>query len=232
MKRTILFSILLSVLLFVQQTTIAADDMASYFSDPIGFRVYSGYGRRLNKVDPELDQLEKTHAIYWINGIVIGSDLVIYLNKAKSCGLGLKYQIMHSQGSSMMDIHSNMGRLEDKVNISYLGPVFSQRFTLNEGQNVLMYNIGMGWLFYDWRGEINKANGNMSGQTIGATLDINYSRMIKKKLAVGVDLSLTTGALSSYDTFDGVKRITVQLENNKKEGLTHMGLSLQLLYKF
>ena len=77
MKRTILFSILLSVLLFVQQTTIAADDMASYFSDPIGFRVYSGYGRRLNKVDPELDQLEKTHAIYWINGIVIGSDLVI-----------------------------------------------------------------------------------------------------------------------------------------------------------
>ena len=132
----------------------------------------------------------------------------------------------------MMDIHSNMGRLEDRVNISYLGPVFSQRFTLNEGQNVLMYNIGMGWLFYDWRGEINKAKGNMSGQTIGATLDINYSRMIKKKLAVGVDLSLTTGALSSYDTFDGVKRITVQLEDNQKEGLTHMGLSLQLLYKF
>lgn len=204
------------------------------FTEPMGFRVYSGYGRKLNSIDPELDQLEKTRASNLLNGLVIGSDLVFYLNSAKTCGFGFKFQVMHSEASSLMTVHTNngiaSGWLKDKVNISYLGPVYSQRFAFNEGQNVLMYNVGLGWLFYSWRGTINGAKGKMSGQTAGVTLDLNYSRMIKEYLGIGFDMSLTMGALSSYDTYDLNGRTTVQLE--QKEGLTHMGLSLQLLYKF
>ncbi len=206
--------------------------LSNDFTDPVGFRVYSGYGRRLNKINPELGRTEMMHANSLVNGIVYGSDLVFYFNSARTCGFGFKFQVMHSEASTLMDYKTSSitGWLKDKVNITYLGPVYSQRFAFNEGQNVLMYNVGLGWLFYGWRGTVNKAEGNMSGKTTGLTLDLNYSRMIKEKLGIGFDMSLTMGALSSYDTSDLNGRTTVQLE--QKEGLTQMGLLLQLLYKF
>ena len=200
------------------------------FTDPWGFRVYAGYGRRLDRMNPELEQSERMLASSMVNGIVFGSDFIVYFNSARTCGFGFKFQMMHSGGSSMMKVQSHEGRFKSKVNITYLGPVYSQRFALNGGENVLMYNVGLGWLLYDWTGTINNAVGSISGKTAGLTLDLNYSRMIKEKLGIGVDLSFTTGALSSYDTPGANGRTTQKLE--QKEGLTQMGLSLQLLYKF
>ena len=199
-------------------------------------RVYAGYGRRLNKINPDLNEFEKMHIKRLMNGVVLGADYVYYFNSSKTCGFGLKYQIMHGSSTDLAEVQmKNMtvvGQLNDKVNISYVGPIYSMRSLSSNGENIFMFDVGLGLLNYKAKSTINDFSSSINGWTTGLTLDVNYSRYLSKKMLVGASLSFTSGTLTSYEMNDGGTKQTVNLDENNWEGLLQMGICAQLIYTF
>ena len=210
------------------------------FTSPNSIRVFAGYGRRLNKINPELSEFERMHLKRMLGGVMLGADYVRYFNSSRTCGFGVRYQIMHGHSEDYASITFNDGSpsleglLDDNINISYVGPIYSKRDVTRDGKNYFMYDVGLGLLFYRSNSTIAGKSCRTIGVTSGITLDFNYSHMLSDKLSIGADLSLTTGTLTNYttNTYYG-ETITVNGEDkNQWEGLMHMGICAQLVYTF
>ena len=57
---------------------------------PHSIRVFAGYGRRLNKVDPCLSLYEKEHVKRLMNGVLLGGEYVYFFNLVKGSGVGFR----------------------------------------------------------------------------------------------------------------------------------------------
>ena len=210
------------------------------FSDKNSLRAFVGYGQRLNKMNPELNNFEKRHLKKMMKGVLLGADYVRYFNSSRTCGFGLRYQIMHGSSKNHATVTfedgspSLEGLLDDYVNISYFGPIYSQRFVTSNGKNCFMYNAGLGLLSYKGKSKIAGKTCTTSGTTSGVTLDFNYSHMLSDKLSLGADLSFTSGTLTNY-TIKSYYGETITVSGDDKdlwEGLLQMGICAQLLYTF
>lgn len=212
----------------------------SILSKSNSFRVFAGYGRRLNKVNPSLNDFEKMHTKRLMNGIMLGADYVHYFNSSHTSGFGVRYQIMHGSSSDYAEVTfddgspSLEGLLEDKVNISYVGPIYSRRDVTRDSKNFFMYDVGFGVLVYRLKSAISNHSSAVAGTTTGITLDFNYSHMISDNLSIGAALSFTSGTLTNYTGTDyfGDKISEDGSDKSKWEGLLHMGICAQLVYVF
>ena len=207
------------------------------FAGPHGVRLFVGYGRRLNRLNPSMNAAEKMHFGRLLNGAVFGADYVYYFNSSRKNGFGLRYQIMNSSSSDYgrMDFENGTsaeGVLKDIVNISYIGPIYSVRNASNNGKNFVVFDAGLGLLRYGMKESINKMESNVTGWTSGLTLDLNYCHFLSENLSMGIDLSLTSGTLTSYSISEGGVTQTVNLEQSNWEGLLHMCICAQLVYTF
>lgn len=200
-------------------------------------RVYAGYGRRLNKIAPELNVFEKEHIKRLMNGIVFGAEYIQYFKKARGAGLGLRYQIMHATSSDPATItyengSTKDGVLNETVNISFIGPVYSGRMASQDNKHLFVANVGMGALLWNDIQKFDKESLTVTGRTMGSTFDINYSYFLSDHVTLGAGISYTTGVIRKATYSSGEQTRTVELEENQYEGLVHMGICAQLIYTF
>ena len=223
-----------------QTVTNNASGLDSEFESPNGLRFYTGYGRRLGKINPALNDFEKMHLKRMMSGVLLGADYVRYFNSSRTCGFGLRYQLMHTKSEDYASVTfddgspSLEGLLSDVVNISYVGPIYSKRSISKDGKSSFMYDVGLGLLFYKNTSCIADKQASVVGVTSGLTADVNYSYMLTDKLSIGANLSLTSGALSNYTTTDyhGNTVNSSEVSNSQAESLLQMGVSAQLIYTF
>ena len=72
----------------------------------------------------------------------------------------------------------------------------------------------------------------MTGNTLGFLFDISYSYVVSDKLALGADLSYTSGMIKSMVVSDGTHSEVYRLDKEHYEGLVHLGICAQLVYTF
>ena len=221
-----------------------SDDVMTSDTEPLfegrkGLRVYAGYGRRLNKLSPSLNEAEKMHVKRLLSGIALGADYVYYFNDDRNRGFGLRYQLMHSSSSDYgtMTIEdtgeSKEGVLKDIVNISYIGPIYSIRNISSNGKNLVICNMGLGLLNYRMKESIQDLWANASGWTSGLTVDLSCSHKVDEHFSAGIGLSLTSGTITSITVSDNKgNKETTTLERDQWEGLLHMTACAQLVYTF
>lgn len=210
---------------------VAANDVSSSLYPQIGnyvFRPYVGYGRRLNRISPDLDLFQKEHIKRLMNGVMLGADIMCYASNG--LGAGFRYQVMHGGSSDAAtmtydDGSSKDGVLDENVNISFLGPLFSVREISMNGKHVLASNVGIGILFYKDRLTFANETAIIDGRTLGLTFDLNYSYFLSKHVALGADISYTSGKLKKYTlTADGQSQSVVP-DKDHYEGLAQLGMS-------
>lgn len=210
------------------------------FESPNGFRIYTGYGKRLGKMNPNANEFEKMHLKRMMRGLLLGADYVRYFNSSMTSGLGVRYQIMRgsSEDYAMITFDDGSpsleGLLSDKVNISYVGPIYSKRSISKDGRNIFMFDVGLGMLIYNSTSSIAGKVATVHGVTSGLTADVNYSHMLSDKLSIGANLSFTSGALANYSGTDYMGRTlsSSDLADSPVESLLQMGISAQLVYTF
>jgi hypothetical protein len=210
------------------------------FTSPNGFRVYTGYGKRLGKMNPDMNEFEQMHLKRMLRGILVGADYVRYFNSSRTCGFGVRYQLMHATSEDYASITFNDGSpsleglLSDKVDISYVGPIYSKRFISKDGKNFFMYDVGFGLMIYNYSSSIAGKEGSTHGMTSGVTADATYSHMLSDKLSIGASLSLTSGALTNYTSTDyfGNTMNSSDIADSQAESLLQMGICAQLIYTF
>ena len=223
-----------------QTAAYNAPSMDLGFESPNGFRFYTGYGKRLGKINPALNDFEKMHLKRMLRGVLLGADYVRYFNSSRTCGFGVRYQLMHAKSEDYASVTFDDGSptleglLSDKVNISYVGPIYSKRSISKDGKSSFMYDVGLGLLFYKNTSSIANKQASIVGVTSGLTADVNYSYMLTDKLSIGANLSLTSGALYNYTTTDyhGNTVNSSDVSDSQAESLLQMGVSAQLIYTF
>ena len=201
------------------------------------FRFYGGYGRRVDKVDPSLDLFMKQHAKRLMNGTIIGAEYIRYFDKHTDGGLGIRYQIMHSTSSDAASMPLNDGSYEngilnDKVNITFIGPIFAGRMVSRNGKHLFADNVGLGLLLYSNEETFNDVYMRLTGNTLGWTFDFNYSYFLSDHFTLGADLTYTAGTIRRATITDGRKTETGDLDKNHYVGLRHIGVCAQLVYTF
>ena len=200
-------------------------------------RIYAGYGRRLNKINPDLNLYQKEHMKRLMNGIVFGAEYIQYFKKARGAGLGLRYQIMHatSADAATMEYENGStkdGVLKETVNISFIGPVYSGRMASQNNKHLFVANVGMGALLYNDVQKFDDEWATISGRTLGLVYDINYSYFMNEHWTLGAGVSYTSGVLRKATYSNGDQTVTSELEEGNYEGLVHLGVCAQLIYTF
>ena len=201
------------------------------------FRVYAGYGRRLNKIDPSLDMFEQQHMRRLLNGTIVGAEYIRYLKNRNDTGLGFRYQVMHSTSADAVTLTydngtTEQGILDERVNISFLGPMYCGRMVSRNGKHLFADNFGLGVIMLNDKQTINNKYILMKGNTLGWTFDFNYSYFLNEHLTLGADISYTAGAIRSVTVTDGTQTVTQDLPKEQYEGVVHLGLCAQLVYTF
>jgi len=201
------------------------------------FRVYAGYGRRLNRMSPSLDMFQKQHFKRLLNGEILGAEYIRYFDKHSDGGLGFRYQIMHASSAdagAMEDENGNVvnGILDETVNISFAGPIYAGRFVSRNGKHLFADNVGLGVVTWKDKQAFNEKYILAKGNTLGFTFDFNYSYFLSEHVTLGVDLSYTSGVIRKITLTDGSQTVTQQLSEEDYEGLVHLGICAQLVYTF
>ena len=201
------------------------------------FRVYAGYGRRLNRMSPSLDMFQKQHFKRLLNGEILGAEYIRYFDKRSDGGLGFRYQIMHASSAdagAMKDENCNVvnGILDETVNISFAGPIYAGRFVSRNGKHLFADNVGLGVVTWKDKLAFNEKNILAKGNTLGWTFDFNYSYFLSDHVTLGADLSYTSGVIRKVTLTDGTQTVTQQLSKEDYEGVVHLGICAQLVYTF
>lgn len=201
------------------------------------FRVYAGYGRRLNRMSPSLDMFQKQHYKRLLNGEILGAEYIRYFDKRGDGGLGFRYQIMHASSAdagAMKDENGNVvnGILDETVNISFAGPIYAGRFVSRNGKHLFADNVGLGVVTWKDKRTFNGQYLLFKGNTLGWTFDFNYSYFLSDHVTLGADLSYTSGVIRKVTVTDGTQTVTQQLSEEDYEGVVHLGICAQLVYTF
>ena len=200
-------------------------------------KVFVGYGRRMNKISPDLDLFQREHIKRLLNGVMFGAEYIQYFNRARGSGLGLRYQIMHGSSADAATMTYENGTtvdgvLDESVNISFMGPVYSGRWVSGNVKHQAVANVGLGLMLWNDVQTFNDEKLVMRGKTLGVLYELNYSYLVNEHIALGADVSLTSGVLKKVNATDGEKTETYMLEENQYEGLAHLGVCAQILFTF
>jgi len=198
-------------------------------------RAYTGFGRRINKLNPNLNIYQEQHAKRLLNGWIYGIDGTFF--GESGLGMGIRYQTLYSNSSdygTLVIDNDNIeeGILNDKVYITFIGPVFAARVDSKNGRHIFISNVGLGVITYKDISTFNRHSEEITGRSFGYTCNMCYSYMMTDHLSLGADLSFTTGVLRDIKyTSEGNTKV-VKLEKENREGLSNLGLSVELRYIF
>lgn len=219
------------------QGTMRVEPTVMELMGPHSIRVFAGYGRRLNKVDPSLSLYEKEHVKRLMNGVLLGGEYVYFFNLVKGSGVGFRYQILHGSSSdpatvTFTDGSKTEGVLTEKVNISFLGPLYSGRLVSKNGKHLFQDSFGLGLILYKDNATISDMKTIITGRNLGWTCNLSYSYMFTDNLWLGADISYTSGMLKRWTVTYGDRTETTDLDKSHYEGLVHLGICAQLVYTF
>ena len=156
---------------------------------------------------------------------------------SESIGLGLKYNHFGSSNSMQnvtLDVNSDgypeTGAMKDNINISFIGPMVSSMVWSGNRKNALFFNLALGYLHYLDKGELIGYDVKMKGSTFGMVGDIGYQIGLSEALSLAFTCSYTIGTLSEMKVELGDASYTLKLEDDKKENLGRIDLSVGLVF--
>ena len=156
---------------------------------------------------------------------------------SESLGFGVKYSRFMSSNSLLnvsADIDGNglldYGNIKDNISISFVGPMVSTVFNSYNKKNAFFGSWGLGYLSYHDNGEMVGSEAELNGSTLGMVGDLGYQIGISENLSLAITFSYTLGVLSKIDqTLQGQTR-TYKLDDDNKENLGRLDLSLGLVF--
>ena len=193
--------------------------------------INGGYSRRIAKTSDQIPAQFKDYISELKNGYHLGAEAAYFFNNKWS--VGLKYNLFKAANSitgvTGTDVYGNArtGTISDDMQINFIGVNTSSRHISKNGKHHFLLGIGLGYMGYT-----NDAflfdKIKITGQTFGATLDGGYDFRLAKNLFIGTQLSFVGGTLNSLDYDFGSSKTTVKLEENDRENLTRLDLSVGL----
>jgi len=163
------------------------------------FAISGGPGYRTYSVGDGLTSNSKDYYSKLKLGYQIECDATYFFSAKR--GAGLKFSYFNTSNSIDNNIwlfnngFLSQGKFAEDIMILFAGPVFSTRISTPGSINSFLFNVSVGYIYYKDK-IVSISDYAITGNTAGFTIDLNYDRVISKRLSLGVLVSITNGTLS------------------------------------
>ena len=185
-----------------------------------------GWSQRTAPVADDVPAQLKEYLNDLKSGIAYNVDVTYFFSE--KVGMGLKY----NQHYSRAEIGSYSQLISDEIRIHYVGPYLSARIYGKQQKNALILNLALGYTAYKDVGKANSETVTLTGQTAAFSYDIIYDLQIAKNLMLGLQISLTAGALSEFEKTENGYTETFKLPEGEYEGLGRFDFIVGLRYVY
>ncbi|MBN2613654.1 MAG: hypothetical protein JXB00_19010 [Bacteroidales bacterium] len=190
-----------------------------------------GWSNRTAKLSDDIPSEFRDYFEELKSGHQFSVDLSYYFSE--HLGAGFKYNRYWSSNKinsvymTLPDGTIRNGAMSDNIGIQFAGPFVSTRILNRNKRNSLNILFAVGYLGYkDIATLIDDYT--ITGNTMGVCWDIGYDIGISKNLAIGFQVSLTSGTLTEITATDGINTETIKLEKENYENISHVDLSIGL----
>lgn len=160
------------------------------------------------------------------NGTSYGVEATYYLFEV--FGFGVKMLNYNTSNSAMVTASLSSGerwtgKMSDKINITYMGPVASYRLFSANRKHALLMNAGLGYLYYKDKAFLAEEY-ILSNGTLGLHFDVGYEYALNKSLSIGIEASYIAGTLGSVNVKTNGQSFNYSLGNNNRESLSTLSI--------
>lgn len=207
----------------IYAANMKSDNSYCFFIDAGGgFRSADIYETGSEDVDDFLKKLK--------NGFHLSLGAIRYWGEY--FGAGVEYSLFKAS-HSMNDIHASggvIGKTKNNTSIHYVGPSFNMRFASHRNLNAFVISMGIGYLGYKDKLDMDGQSITFTGGNIGYTTSIGYDIALSEKAALGFKLSIVSGSLSKMKFSLGPQQETLELEGDERENLSRINISVGLRF--
>jgi hypothetical protein len=207
-----------------------------------GYKIYprfrvelnGGWNYRIAKISENVPSDLTSYIRKLMSGFHVGAGLTYYFSEY--FGGGVKYNNYWSSNKinnvqvTYLDGTTDFGNISDDIHVTFIGPVFSTRLFNSKKTNCILLNLAVGYVEYKDKGVLASKNIEIEGSTVGACMDVGYDIGISKNWALGIQVSLMSGVISQVKYSDGRQTQTIKLDNNQRENLARIELSIGLRF--
>jgi hypothetical protein len=191
-----------------------------------------GYSYRLAKVPSNAGQFADYYKKLK-SGFNIEGEGTYFFNK--SLGIGVRYNFFRAKNymdgiTFILDNDTLIGDLGDDIRIQSIGPTFYFRF-FNRNENIIwLLGFSFGYTSYLNKGRLLNQDLTLTGSTVGMTISFGADFLVLKNMAIGANVSLDLGTLSSYTMSFGGRQTTIKLQDQEKDNLARINLTATLRF--
>jgi opacity protein-like surface antigen len=194
-----------------------------------------GWSYRLAKVADVGDAYIKEYLRGLKPGFHLGVDGAFFFTE--NYGAGLKYAYFNAKNEinnvtvTTPSGETKTGLMKDNVHIHYFAPEFYSRFPFLDNKLVLLAGASIGYLRYVDNGVLVDPL-TITGGTVGVGFDVGLDYMITPHFGVGANLGLIGGSLGTLKYNYGAGETEVELDDDQRENLTRLDLSVGVRWCF
>lgn len=193
-----------------------------------------GYGHRQGRI-PESDTETRNYLKSLKNGLSYNFDVCYYFSE--SLGAGLKHSVYSDSESVPGTVTYNDGTMEsgtisDNIRISFTGPIMSLRNISANERHTFVLDYGLGYIAYNDKVVIPGTSYVIKGHDLGQFFELGYGIALNEHLSASLQLSLTSGVLTSYDLVNGNQTTHMTLEKENFESLNSISAGIGLSWSF
>ncbi len=185
-------------------------------------------------VPPELEEhIEKLKN----NGFNLRTNFMYYFSEF--FGLGMKYSYFRTANTTnnvpAIDVTTNQMTfisIRDEINVHYIAPSAVFRYISASKKSHLSVGLSIGYLNYLNNALLGVAPLSFRSGNVGLTYDLTGDIMLNENIALGLGASLFIGILNYYDVSNGITTTRVELNDEERENISRLDLSLILRYYF
>lgn len=229
-------SLVLCILVFSNSLFSQEIEKKSNRDSKFQLSISSGASFRIAKIDKNLNEVYRNQIKNLKSGWNYDLDLVYKTTKNHGFGLKLN-QFLSNYTSSILiyylDSNGNIINTSNLLNshkITFIGPVY--RFESDRKNNSFCSNFYIGHVKYTNTETIFLGKTKQSASSLGFGFDYIYYFGLNKNFQIGPKLAYMTSTFSKYKQIysDGSSEV-IKFENNQRESLARIDLSVALRYK-
>ncbi|MGF1636557.1 MAG: hypothetical protein ACFCUU_05745 [Cyclobacteriaceae bacterium] len=189
-----------------------------------------GFSFRTASIIDGLTPNTRNHFKKILSGMHYGTDLHWFVSE--TIGIGARANIFTASASSSgvsLPARNYNGKIDQKVNMYYVGPSMTTRLLSSDMKNALITGLSFGYLGYRDNFTINREYLH-SGGTFGMLLDIGYDIGVSENFAIGFSITLISGVLNSVTETQGSSSYKITFPNDQREGLGRIDLSVGIRF--